>query len=108
MVQVHRYKRWDIARDRYVTTRLKGTPEYITSIRGEIMRHTAEDVSPREIDKQGRFDPEARDSKAQFDHRLFHQAGGMPDGGFGTARGTGPRRSQAVKASASRTTVAPR
>ena len=27
MVTVHSYKRWDINRDVYVTTRLKGTPQ---------------------------------------------------------------------------------
>lgn len=59
MVTVHSYKRWDISRDGYVTTRLKGTPNYITSIRGEIMLNTAEDVDPSRIDDQGRFDRES-------------------------------------------------
>ena len=59
MVTVHRYKRWDISRDVYVTTRLKGTPNYIASIRGEMMLNTAEDVNPSCIDDQGRYDPEA-------------------------------------------------
>ena len=58
MVTVHSYKRWDISRDVYVTTRLKGTPNYTTSIRGEIMLNTAEDVDPSRIDDQGRYDPE--------------------------------------------------
>jgi hypothetical protein len=80
---VHSYKRWDTARDRYVTTRLKGTPNYITSIQGEIMRHTEEEVSPRDIDKQGRYDPATRDRRTQFDAQLFHRVGGMEDGGFG-------------------------
>ena len=57
MVTVHSYKRWDISRDVYVTTRLKGTPNYITSIRGEVMLNTAEDVDPLCIDDQGRYDP---------------------------------------------------
>ena len=59
VVTVHSYKRWDISRDVYVTTRLKGTPNYITSIRGEIMLNTAEDVDPSCIDNQGRYDREA-------------------------------------------------
>jgi hypothetical protein len=57
MVQVHSYKRWDIARDRYVTTRLKGTPEYITSIGGEIRPNTQETIDPSYLDGQGRYDP---------------------------------------------------
>jgi hypothetical protein len=85
MTTVHSYKRWDISRDRYVTTRLKGTPHYITAIQGEIMLNTAEEVSPSDIDKQGRYDPEARHAKTDFDHQLFHRVGGMEDGGFGTA-----------------------
>ena len=90
MVMVHNYKRWDVSRDRYVTTRLKGTPNYIAGIRGEIMLNTAEEVSPRDIDKQGRYDPEARGSETHFEHRLFHRVGGMEDGGFGTAGRTDP------------------
>ena len=78
---VHSYKRWDTARDRYVTTRLKGTSTYIATLQGEIMLHTEQDVSPRDIDKQGRCDPGARDSKADFDQRLFHRVAGMEDGG---------------------------
>jgi len=56
VVTVHNYKRWDINRDVYVTTRLKGTPNYIASIRGEIMLNTAADVDPSCIDDQGRYD----------------------------------------------------
>jgi hypothetical protein len=92
MVTVHSYKRWDIARDRYVTTRLKGTPNYIDSIEGEIIRNTAEHVSPRDMDGKGRYDPEAKDNETQFDQRLFLRVGGMQDGGFGTAGATGPGR----------------
>jgi hypothetical protein len=84
MVMVHNYKRWDVRRDRYVTTRLKGTPNYIAAIQGEIMRNTEEAVSPRDVDKQGRYDPKARASETDFDRQLFHRVGGMRDGGFGT------------------------
>ena len=59
MATVHSYKRWDISRDAYVTTRLKGTPKYIASIRGEIMPNTAEDVEPSCMDGQGRYDPKS-------------------------------------------------
>lgn len=58
MATVHSYKRWDISRGAYVTTRLKGTPDYIASIRGEIMLNTGEDVDPSCIDDQGRYDQE--------------------------------------------------
>jgi hypothetical protein len=75
MAKVHSYKRWDISRDRYVTTRVKGTPNYIASIGGEIMLNTEEEVSPRDIDEQGRYDPKAKDSRTQFEHRLFHGVG---------------------------------
>jgi hypothetical protein len=88
MATVHSYKRWDIRRDRYVTTRLKGTPHYIASIEGEIMLNTEEEVSPRDTDKQGRYDPKAKDSRTQFEHRLFHRVSGMEDGGFGTLGAT--------------------
>jgi hypothetical protein len=87
MATVHSYKRFDISRDRYVTTRLKGTPQYIASIEGEIMLNTEEEISPRDLDKQGRYDPQARDIRAKFEHRLFHRVSGMEDGGFGTAEG---------------------
>jgi len=59
VVTVHSYKRWDISRGTYVTTRLKGTPNYIASIRGEIMLNTAEDVVPSCVDDQGRYDPKS-------------------------------------------------
>ena len=59
MVTVHSYKRWDINRDVYVTTRLKGTPNYIASIRGEIMLNTGEDVDASCIDDQGRYGRES-------------------------------------------------
>lgn len=86
MVTVHSYKRWDINRDVYVTTRLKGTPNYITSIRGEIMLNTAEDVDPSCIDDQGRYDPEplrrhasagapASTQRAPFSQGLFASNG---------------------------------
>jgi hypothetical protein len=92
MVMVHSYKRWDIARDRYVTTRLKATPNYITGIQGEIMLNTEQEVSPRDVDKRGRYDPRARDDQTRFEHPLFHRVGGMEDGGFGTGKATAPRR----------------
>jgi hypothetical protein len=57
MAAVHSYKRWDISRGRYVTTRLKGTPRYIASIKGEILLNMEEEVSPSHIDSQGRYDP---------------------------------------------------
>jgi hypothetical protein len=59
MVQVHSYKRWDISRGAYVTTRLKATPEYISAIRAEIRLNTAEDVDPSYVDEKGRYDPKA-------------------------------------------------
>jgi hypothetical protein len=59
MVQVHSYKRWDISRDKYVTTRLKATPDYIDTIKGEIRLNTAEDVNPSYLDNKGRYDPDA-------------------------------------------------
>jgi len=58
VVTVHSYKRWDISREVYVTTRLKVTVSYIASIRGEIMLNTAEEIHPSCIDDQGRYDPE--------------------------------------------------
>jgi hypothetical protein len=64
MATIHSYKRWDISRDRYVTTRLKGTPHYIASIEGEIMLNTEEEVSLRDIDKRGRYDPKAKNGRA--------------------------------------------
>jgi hypothetical protein len=60
MVMVHCYKHWDTARDRYVSTRLKGTPTYIASIQAEIMLNTEQAVSPADIDKQGRYDLDCR------------------------------------------------
>jgi len=59
VITVHSYKRWDISRDVYVTTRLKGTPNYIGSIQGEIMPNTAEEVAHSCIDDQGRYDRDA-------------------------------------------------
>jgi len=56
------------------------------------MLNTAEEVGPSEIDKQGRYDPEARDAKLDFDYQLFHRVGGMEDGGFGKAGATGKGR----------------
>ena len=88
MATVHSYKRWNIRRDRYMTTRLKGTPHYIASIEAEIMLNTEEEVSPHDIDKQGRYDPKAKDTRTQFEHRLFHRVSGMEDGGFGTLDAT--------------------
>jgi hypothetical protein len=90
LTTVHSYKRFDISRDRYVTTRLKATPNYIAAIHGEIIRNTAEEVSPSDIDKQGRYDPEARDAKLALDYQLFHRVGGMEDRGFSTAGATVP------------------
>jgi hypothetical protein len=58
MARVHSYKHWVTARDRYVTTRLKGTPTYIAAIHAEIMLNTEQDVDPSEIDDKGRYDPE--------------------------------------------------
>jgi hypothetical protein len=84
MAIVHSYKRWDTTRDRYVTTRLKGTPAYIATIQGEIMLHTEQEVSPRDLDKQGRYDPEARNAQIRFDRQVLDRVGGMRDGGFGS------------------------
>jgi hypothetical protein len=92
LTTVHSCKRWDIARNRYLTTRLKGTPDYITAIRGEIILNTEQDVSPGDIDKQGRYDPASRDKHTLFEHPLFHRVGGMEDSGFGAAGVTAPKR----------------
>jgi hypothetical protein len=52
------------------------------------MLNTEEEVSPRDIDKQGRYDPKAKNGRSQFEHRLFHRVSGME----GSARWVPPQK----------------
>ena len=60
VVMVYSFRRRDDNSDGYVISGLKGTSKYIAAIAGEIMRNSEEDVSPLDVDKQGRYDAKKR------------------------------------------------